>query len=315
VTVRRALLAAFATLSAAAPAHAFVRSTTSGGNFPLVWRESCVPVTIYLNGFVEKTNIAESKVVKSIAASAHAWGPDGVTCAAGSPSLEIVPTLSLSKTAGPTGYDARNSLVFRTENWTVGGKADGKPYSETALAVTTVIAKADGHIVDADMEINAVSMQWANLDPGVPTPIDREDRGIFDLQNTITHEFGHFIGLDHTCFNDDPANPKLRPKDDLGHDVPDCDGPGSGAVADTTMYDRAPSLETSKRTLAQDDMNAVCAIYPPTSEAQACALDSPVGCALAAAPVAPRRRPWAPLAAAGLLVVGVVVGARRRSRR
>jgi hypothetical protein len=326
VTVRRALpaaLALFVTLVAGAPAHAFVRSTTMGGNSPLFWKESCVPVTIYLNGFIEKTKLSKEGVIKSIAASAQAWGPDDVTCGAGGtehPSLEIVPTLALADTPGPTGYDARNSLIFRTDNWTMGGKIDGKAYSDSALAVTTVIARMDGHIVDADMEINAVnnSRAWVNLDPGVQVDFAHDTRDFFDLQNTITHEFGHLIGLDHTCFTFDPMMPKLRPADDMGNPVPDCGGAGAGLVADTTMYDTAMSLETSKRTLAFDDMRAVCTIYPPGVPREACTLDSPVGCTIAAAPVVPRPasgRPWAPLAAAGLLAVGVVVRARRRARR
>lgn len=320
MTVRRSLLAALVTLAASGPAHAFVRSTTTGGNVQLYWQESCVPVTIYLNGFVEQARIPETAVVKSIAAAAQAWGGDAVTCAGGgAPSLEIVPTLSLSKVAGPKGYDALNSLIFRTDNWTVGGKEGGVAYPDAALAVTTVTAKANGHIVDADMEINAVngSRAWVNLDPGVQIDFAHDTRDHFDIQNTVTHEFGHLIGLDHTCFTFDPMNPKPRPQDDMGKDVPDCGGPGSGLVADTTMYDTAMTLETSKRTLADDDMRAVCTIYPPAAEPQVCALDTPLGCSVAAMPVVPRARAprgWAAVAA-GLLALGVVVGARRRASR
>jgi hypothetical protein len=327
VSLRRTLLAALITLVSSTlggQAHGYVRSTTQGGETkPLYWKESCVPVTIYLNGIVERARLGTSQIVKSIAAAAHAWGPDGVTCADGAshPYLEIVPTLSTSASVASTGYDARNVLVFRTDNWTMGGKVSGKEYSPSALAVTTVIARLDGHIVDADMEINAVSANkaWTNLDPGVVIDFSHDTRDFFDIQNTLTHEFGHFLGLDHSCFNYDPTNPKLRPQDDKGQDVPDCDGPGASAVANTVMFDTSPPLETSKRTLSEDDKRAVCEIYAPSREHEACRLDQPpVGCTVAPAPVVPRpssRAAWMSLAAASLLVAVVVQSARRRARR
>jgi hypothetical protein len=312
VSVRRALLAALLTMAAAGPARAFVRSTAQGGNAPLFWKESCVPITIYLNGFAERENLSATQIVKSIAAAAHSWGPDGVTCADGvsHPYLEIVPTLSTSTGPGPTGYDARNSLVFRTDNWTMGGKPNGKQYAEGALAVTTVIARLDGHIVDADMEINATnsSFDWVNLDPGVVIDFNHSTVPHFDIQNAVTHEFGHLIGLDHTCFNPDPFNPKLRPQDDMGNPVPDCSTPEAAKFANTVMFDTAPPLQTSKRILSDDDKRAVCTIYAPTNEHLACTLDSPVGCAVAPAP---RSNPVPVLVLALVLVAVLAIGSRR----
>ena len=317
---RRAVLVAVLLViwagGAAGQARAYVRATAQGGYAPLYWKESCVPVTIYVNGFDTATSRSVDQSAKSVTAAAHTWSADGVSCADGGGTyLEIVPTLSLSKTPAPAAYDARNSIIFRTESWTMSGKPDGKPYDEAALAVTTVISRLDGHIVDADMEVNGVNKSWMNLDPGVTIPAGHGDISqIFDLQNTLTHEFGHLIGLDHTCFRPDAAGMKVRPDDDRGQPVPDCvDAPG--AVENTVMFDSAVPGETSKRTLSADDARGVCQIYAANLEHEACAFDeASVGCAVAPAAPPPRaRRAW------GVLGVGLAAWLwpwrRRRARR
>ena len=53
-----------------------------------------------------------------------------------------------------------------------------------------------------------------------------------DIQNTLTHEIGHVIGLDH---------------------APD---------EDSTMFASAPSGETTKRILDEGTQKALCEIYP-----------------------------------------------------
>jgi hypothetical protein len=241
------------------------------------------------------------------------------------PYLEIVPTLSTSVTPAPAAYDARNSLIFRTESWTMSGKPDGKAYDFAALAVTTVISRLDGHIVDADMEINAVNKSWLNLDPGVTIPGQHGDLDqIFDLQNTLTHEFGHLIGLDHTCFRQDATGTKVRPDDDQGNPIPDCvDAPS--AVEATVMFDSAVPGETSKRTLSPDDTRGVCEIYAPTLVHETCSLDeASVGCTVAPAPLGPRPArgaghlggrvvPVVPVSLVGI-AVGLASWRRRRGR-
>jgi MYXO-CTERM domain-containing protein len=52
------------------------------------------------------------------------------------------------------------------------------------------------------------------------------------VRNTVTHEVGHFLGLDHT------------------------------PIEAATMFATAPRGETAKRDLHQDDIDGLCAIYP-----------------------------------------------------
>ncbi|HVU49371.1 MAG TPA: hypothetical protein VHL80_01730 [Polyangia bacterium] len=308
---------------AAGEALAFVRSTT--GNAPFFWKESCVPVTIYLNHFPEKSGMTQDQIVKSVAAAAHTWSTDAVTCDDGtSPYLEIVPTLAPAAASPPVvAWDAKNSLIFRTEMWSKSG-IPGHMYAFEALAVTTVTARADGHIVDADVEVNGVNQSWMNFDPGVTAPYDQgETREFFDLQNALTHEFGHLIGLDHTCFIPSADNPfigtdgKPRPNDNDLKPIPDCDAAPSD-VSQTVMFNVTSPGETSQRYLSKDDRDAVCTIYAASTPHDACVLDTatPAGCSVGA-PGPGRRAGWAWGGPAGALAVAAAgfVLARRGARR
>jgi hypothetical protein len=324
VNVRRLLtLIALLTVLEAARAEAFVRSKTDAGS-PFFWRESCVPVTIYLNKFDHTSGMSADQIIKSVTEAAHAWSTDAVSCTSGgvttSPFLEIVPTVApASATVPPEAWDARNSIIFRTEDWSKSG-AGKIEFDVSALAVTTVTARSDGHIVDVDMEVNGVSQSWMNFDPGITAPFDRSGKEFFDLQNALTHEFGHFIGLDHTCFipstmgSNVSAQGKARPTDDQGNPVPDCGAGSPSNVQNTVMYNVTGPNDTNKRTLSQDDKNAVCAIYPAANDPGVCALDSAnPGCA-----VAPARRAGRGLAVGfpvAAVAVLVAAAARRRARR
>jgi hypothetical protein len=312
-TATTVLLAAAAL--AEGSARGFVRYKTDGGK-PFYWPDSCVAVTIYLNGF---SQMRPDEVAKSVAAAAHTWSPDQVTCpdTTSHPYFEIVPSLAASATgAPPAAYDARNSLIFRTDSWTMSGKPGGKAYSPAALAITSVFAKPDGHVVDADVEVNAIGQTWANLDPDAQIGIGH-GLDVHDLQNTLTHEFGHFIGLDHTCYTTsfDVGMSKPRPVDDMGNAIPDCaDAPD--AVRQTVMFDSVQAGETSKRVLSSDEVRAVCTIYPPDLDPKFCAVDSPndgLGCAAGPRPgdSALGRGGWAALGGAGLALLAAV---RRRRR-
>jgi MYXO-CTERM domain-containing protein len=96
------------------------------------------------------------------------------------------------------------------------------------LAKTTVTFDADtGEILDADIEINQANNDFTVSDETIE----------FDLQSILTHEVGHLIGLDHSP---DP---------------------------DATMYATYEMGTTDQRSIEADDIDAVCAIYPPGRKA------------------------------------------------
>ena len=99
------------------------------------------------------------------------------------------------------------------------------PYegSNNTLALTTVTYNLDtGEIYDADMEINSADNHITTTDTGVE----------FDLLSITTHETGHFLGLAHSQSQDATMYPDYKPGD-LG-----------------------------LRSLSDDDIAGICAIYP-----------------------------------------------------
>ena len=103
---------------------------------------------------------------------------------------------------------------------------DAWPYAGqwNTLALTTVTYSLDtGEIYDADMEINSSDVVLTTSDTNVQ----------FDLQSIMTHEAGHMLGLAHS------------------------------KVPDSTMGRQYLAGDTSLRTLATDDVTAICAVYPP----------------------------------------------------
>jgi MYXO-CTERM domain-containing protein len=142
--------------------------------------------------------------------------------------------------------------------------------SRSTIALTTVTySPSTGRILDADMELVAwdglveASLPQSGPPPdgwyfscappsGLPRCTAYEQTGCYsmDLQNTIAHEAGHFIGLAHPC---EGAN---------------C---GDAAMRETTMYPAAQIGEIKKRVLEADDVAGVCTVYPAGAGTPTCA--------------------------------------------
>ncbi len=191
---------------------------------------------------------------------------------------------------------------------------DHSPTDVSILALTTVTYDPrSGAIYDADMELNDAGVAsgaipdpanqnyprdgWyftCNPPPGGTVPAsttcttygDPSDCAFIDLQNTVTHEAGHFIGLAHP------------PKGAMCSQNVPCD--------DTTMAATAGLRDINKRVLSADDVAGLCEIYPAGQASATCAYHdtcakSGCSCGLGAGPAgalalvavrhaAPRRR-------------------------
>jgi hypothetical protein len=291
-------------LASAGPARAYVRATEQHSQLPTFWTSSCEIVTIYTNGFTQMTT---DEVAKSIAAAAHAWSPELVTCpkranldaGSGHPSFEIITQLASGGAVPSVGPDGKNVVIFQTESW---------DYYADAIALTHRSTDPSGRIFDADIEVNAATIDfvWANLDPNSPPARGGQDQ--IDLQAAITHEFGHFLGLAHTCFDLGPDG-ETQSVDDQGQPSPNCpDGNAQQRAAVMWYFVERGVLGTTKRVVTTDDARGVCGIYPPTATPPVCAADLPedgCGCRTSGRGGAP---------SAVLVTMTALVGARRRRR-
>jgi len=144
------------------PGSAYVRATAQNSPLPAFWAASCEIVTIYTNGF---TTMTTDEVAKLIAAAAHAWSPELVTCpgsaepdaGSGHPSFEIITQLSAGGRVPAVGPDGNNVLIFQTNNW---------DYYADAIALTHRSTDPSGRIFDADIEVNATSLDFRMGEPG-----------------------------------------------------------------------------------------------------------------------------------------------------
>jgi MYXO-CTERM domain-containing protein len=166
--------------------------------------------------------------------------------------------------------DGKNVVKFRTDKWCHPEDAQNHSvcYDKSAAAITTVFYldrpgdAQDGFIIDADVELNNINFTFV-IEPSTSLP--RSGTSVADLENTLTHEFGHLQGLDHTC--KDAATP-ANAVDQDGNPPPLCSMLGSLPtdqriqITEATMFNSATPGETKKRSPEQDDINGVCSAYP-----------------------------------------------------
>ncbi|MBX5481758.1 MAG: matrixin family metalloprotease [Myxococcaceae bacterium] len=126
---------------------------------------------------------------------------------------------------GGVGYDpapgaTNHSVIVADDVW---------DYDEGLIAVTIVTVDTRRHeILDADIAFNTRHRRFKVL------PADSTPGGAFDdIQNTLTHELGHAVGLAH--------NPELP---------------------EAVMYPGARRGEVTKRTLSADDIDGLQTLYP-----------------------------------------------------
>lgn len=229
---------------APAPVRAFCRLTSEGSTevgapcstegVPLEWRRRCSVVAIEENGAF---GLARSELEQIVLRSAAHW--TSVRCDGTPVGFEV------GLLADPSVCDLAefNEDAGNVNNIVFDSFAD-RDADPAAFALTTVWHNTrSGEILDVDMEINedrgpyVVCPEPDGCAPGTGT----------DLENVLTHEFGHYLGLAHT--SDDP---------------------------EATMVASASAGEIEKRTLEPDDIAGLCAIYPPGSLSATCN-DTPRG--------------------------------------
>ena len=212
-------------------ADAFCRSTTcAGADCPrdedgckttgkeLFWRSRCVGFSVQKDG---TANLPMEEVRAVIEAGFLAWTDLPCEVGAATIAFSSLDDVACRKAEfSPDGANA-NVVMFQDSKWDYAGV-------ENNLAKTTVTYDTGtGEILDADLELN---FAFNELTVG-------DDAVVYDLASIVTHEIGHFIGLDHSP---DPL---------------------------ATMFAGYEEGSTIQRTLEDDDIAGVCAAYPPGRDA------------------------------------------------
>jgi hypothetical protein len=221
-------------------AHAFCRTTTCEKNcapdqngcatrgLHVYWPDACVTYAVQSLGSPLR-GISAYDADQAMRAAFGAWL--GADCpSGGQPSIGVIPLGGAScseaefnrpEAGRPLSANA-NLVIFRDETW---------PYPDENFVIARTSITFDpstGAIFDADIEINSFGNEFSLGEAQVSN----------DLQSVLTHEVGHFLGLDHT------------------------------RVPNATMLADYELSNLGSRTLAADDRAGMCSIYSPMSEGE-----------------------------------------------
>lgn len=227
----------------------FVRTGPTKSGKSLYWKSGCVEITTDLDGTTDLRDDLEATIVSQSVAE---WNGRVASCS-------YMNLVELPRKKVEIARDYANVIKFRDTEW---------PHSSAAAGVTTVSfvndenSSRDGEIVDADIELNSVHFAISANGQTLGTGACKSD-----LANTLTHELGHLLGLEHTCLAPGDS-PRV---DDEGRAVPECASlPLNSPIRDTTMYNYQTCGETMKADLTQDEVDAMCVTYPLAKDPGTC---------------------------------------------
>lgn len=185
---------------------------------PISWYGRCIGFSANLAG---TTQLSADDFTTAFDQAFQKWAL--VDCGGGAhPSIQVF-TLRQT-TCAVSDYNGEgpnvNAIYFTDNGW----EAKSEKELDGVIAKTKAHFVKSGEIVDADIALNSARHDF--------TVTDDVGTVRYDLVSVLTHEVGHFLGLDHS---DDPQ---------------------------AVMYWQYSS-GTLNRDLHQDDIDAICTVYPP----------------------------------------------------
>ncbi|MFW6050591.1 MAG: matrixin family metalloprotease [Myxococcota bacterium] len=309
--MRKAAVASAASalvLLGAQPAAAWCQMTSEAGytppgepcateGVPLAWERRCISYALDAEGSLD----LDLETVRQEAETAFAaW--TGAACPGGGTVDIEVAQLDQTATCDQDEFNSNGgnvNVIAFVRDWEE-RELEGV---DRIFALTTVWHDtSSGEILDVDMLVNEQQGPYAVCPEAGCTSSGRTP---VDLRNVLTHEAGHFFGIGHTDV-------------EISSEIDEEDWP--------TMTTTAARGVTFMRTLADDDVDALCSVYPPGSLPGSCADEeafAPIGgydldctddggggrCSVAGVPGRPAGAP------AGLLLGFALITALRRARR
>ncbi len=148
----------------------YVKDGSNNSALVEAWKLPQNGVSYYVNTSSIPSYLDQSQVLGAIQAAANAWGQ------AGAPRMQFAGTVSDAGTIN----DGRNTISF------------GLTLPDTASVATMRIA--GGVVAEADIVLD-ITNPWST-NPGAAGECGG-DPTKWDIQNVMTHEFGHWIGAAH----------------------------------------------------------------------------------------------------------------------
>jgi hypothetical protein len=238
----------------------FVRTVASRTRAPLAWEANCATISFHSDGTTHVDGDGEFAEMEAVI---DHWNDIISDCSYLQLKID-------GRKQGEVGLDGTNLVIYREDRWCRPASGDDPEecYDPSAAGLTTLFfiddndSDRNGAILDADVELNAVDFAIA-----VDGQTNRPGRCMSEISNTFTHEVGHVMGLDHTCWAGGD-----RLVDDQGNPQQNCDPVDAlpSTVTEATMYNFQDCGETKKSSPEADDIDGVCSVYPTAADPGEC---------------------------------------------
>ena len=207
---------------------------------PLHWKQLPIPIYLSQEG---TTDVPFSQLEMALGQSLQAWESDPSSYVA----FDYRGTTDRYPRIAVEGRDLKgdtlfgkwdrpiNVISFQTDDW--------PEELHGARGITFALSHhCDGTLIQSDIIMNDTHLDWHTTE--MPSGCET----CFDIQNMLTHELGHLLGIAHT----DVPEATMNICDQVGSSVNDC------------WCNRATF--TCGRTLEDDDLQAATYLYPLEAE-------------------------------------------------
>jgi hypothetical protein len=179
---RRISLLCALLLLAPASASAWNSITTDTGN-AITWDPGNPETTWHLSNTYTCDDLTNTQVDSTLNLAMNEWAVPGCT------SFNAVQ--GADRSGNPVDSNQNEDLVGFTGGWP-------PAWGDTTLAVTVPVFYNSGEILQASLTFNELNYEWITTSPNYWDEAD--------LQSIAAHEFGHWIGFDHSTFTGSSLN-------------------------------------------------------------------------------------------------------------